>query len=329
MNTALIIIEPPAALPAELTATLELAADFAKASKAKSTVEAYRSDLAIFTAWCGARGLCPLPPTPATLCMFLADEAAQGKRPSTISRRLAAIKYGIEAAGLLGETEKSPTAHKSVRDVMAGITRSVGGAPRKKKAMTNDLVLGALANQQDSSLRGLRDRALLLLGFGGAFRRGELVALNVEDLEFCDSGLRVRIRRSKTDQSAEGVTIAVASGRVACPAAAVRAWLDAAGITEGAVFRRVLNKRAQRLTMARLAARNVGSVVKKSARSLGLSEADFSAHSVRSGWITSAAARGASVFKMKEVSRHKSLDVLGGYVRDANLFRDHAGANLL
>jgi hypothetical protein len=117
--TALVTVQRPA-LPAELTATLELAHDFAKASRAKTTLAAYRSDLAIFTVWSEARGLCPLPPTPATLCMFLAAEAAQGRRPSTISRRLAAIKWAIEEAGLLGETEKSPTAHKSVRDVMAG-----------------------------------------------------------------------------------------------------------------------------------------------------------------------------------------------------------------
>jgi integrase len=195
--------------------------------------------------------------------------------------------------------------------------------------MTSELVLGAVANQQDNRLRDLRDKAIVLLGFGGAFRRSELVALNVEDLEFCDSGLRVRIRRSKTDQTGEGITIAVAAGSVASPAAAVRAWLEAAGITEGAVFRRVLNKRNQRLGTTRLAGRNVASIVKKGVRRLGLAEADFGAHSLRAGFLTSAAARGASIFKMKEVSRHASLDVLGGYVRDANLFRDHAGTGLL
>jgi site-specific recombinase XerD len=324
---ALVVIEQPA-LPVEFTEALELAADFAKASRAASTLSAYRSDVKIFTEWCLARGLSPLPPTPETLCAFLADEAARGRRPSTIARRLAAIKWAVEAAGVLGDTEKCPTDDKRVSAVLAGIRRTLGAAPRQKKAVTSDIIL-AMVSGQDRSLRGLRDRALLTLGFGGAFRRSELVSLDVEDLEFCDSGIRVRIRKSKTDQAAEGVTIAVASGSIACPAQAVRDWLEAANITTGAVFRRVVNKRNQRLTDRRLAARNVASVVKKGARYLGLAEADYAAHGLRAGFLTSAAGRGASVFKMKEVSRHKSLDVLGSYVRDANLFRDHAGSGLL
>jgi site-specific recombinase XerD len=325
--TALVTVEQPA-LPVEFTESLELAADFAKASRAASTLSAYRSDMQIFTNWCLARGLVPIPPTPASLCAFLADEAARGRRPSTIARRLAAIKWAVEGAGVLRDTEKCPTDDKAVSAVLAGIRRTLGAAPRQKKAVTSDVVL-AMVSGQDRSLRGLRDRALLTLGFGGAFRRSELVALDVEDLEFCDNGLRVRIRRSKTDQSAEGVTIAVAAGSVACPSQALREWLEAANITSGAVFVRIINRRAQRITDRRLAARNVASVVKKGARYLGLSEADYAAHGLRAGFLTSAAARGASVFKMKEVSRHKSLDVLGSYVRDANLFRDHAGAGLL
>jgi site-specific recombinase XerD len=317
--TALVTVEQPA-LPAELLEPLRLAADFAKASKAASTLVAYRSDVKIFTEWCLARGLAPMPPTPEALCAFLADEAARGRRPSTISRRLAAIKWAVEGAGVLEDTEKCPTDDKRVSAVLAGIRRTLGAAPKQKRAMTNDLVLGAVATN-DGSLRALRDRAIVLLGFGGAFRRSELVAIDVADLQFCDSGLRVQIRRSKTDQSAEGVTIAVAAGSIACPAQAVRDWLEAANITTGAVFRRVVNRRNQRVTDRRLAARNIASVVKQCARRLGLVEADFAAHSLRAGWLTSAAARGASVFKMKEVSRHKSLDVLGGYVRDANLFR--------
>jgi site-specific recombinase XerD len=327
MDTALVVAEQ-APLPAELIAPLELAADFAKASRAASTLSAYRSDVKIFTDWCLARGLAPIPPTPEALCAFLASEAESGRRPSTIARRLAAIKWAVESAGILSETEKCPTDDKNVSAVMAGIRRTLGAAPKQKRAMTNDLVLGAVATH-DGSLRALRDRAIVLLGFGGAFRRSELVALDVEDLEFCDNGLRVRIRKSKTDQTGEGVTIAVAAGSIACPAQAVRDWLAAANITSGAVFRHVVNKRNQRVRDRRLAARNVASVVKKGARRLGLTEADFAAHSLRAGWLTSAAARGASVFKMKEVSRHKSLDVLGGYVREANLFRDHAGQGLL
>src|SRR5262249_44870384 len=160
------------------------------------------------------------------------------------------------------------------------------------------------------------DRALLLLGFAGAFRRSELVALDVADLEFCDGGLRVHIRRSKTDQESAGATIAIVAGSIACPVKAVRAWLDAAGIAAGPVFRSV--GKGGRLSSARLSDRTVANVVKVGADRVGLNAADFSGHSLRSGFLTSAALRGASIFKMMDVSRHKSMDTLRGYVRDAD-----------
>jgi integrase len=176
-------------------------------------------------------------------------------------------------------------------------------------------------------LIGLRDRALLLLGFAGAFRRSELVALNVADFGETAEGLRIRIARSKTDQEGQGVTIAVVPGSVACPVRALRAWLEAAGISEGAVFRPVA--KGGRIASARLGSKAVGLIVKKHATKLGLDPLAFGGHSLRAGFLTSAAARGASIFKMMDVSRHRSVDTLRGYVRDAELFRDHAGAGLL
>jgi integrase len=176
-------------------------------------------------------------------------------------------------------------------------------------------------------LKGLRDKALLLLGFGGAFRRSELVALDVADIEETDEGLRVTIRRSKTDQDGVGQTIAVVRGGAQCPVRAVRAWLDAAGITEGPVFRPVRKGGAVR--DRRLSAQTVRIIVRAYAKQVGLDADEFSAHSLRSGFLTSAARRGASIFKMRDVSRHKSMDVLQSYVRDADMFRDHAGAGLL
>lgn len=177
-----------------------------------------------------------------------------------------------------------------------------------------------------TDLKGFRDRALLLLGFAGAFRRSELVALNVEDLDFCDGGLRVTIRRSKTDQEGQGATIAIARGSVACPVDAVRAWIKATSIMDGPLFRPVT--RTGKISARRLSARAVAELVKAHARRAGLKAADFSGHSLRSGFLTSAAARGASIFKMMDVSRHKSVDTLRGYVRDAEMFRDHAGDGL-
>src|SRR5215470_7658506 len=189
--TDIAIIEQPA-LPAELTTTLELAADFARASKA--TQEAYRSDFRIFESWCRPRGLRALPATAESLCAFLADQATLGKRASTLGRRLAAVRYFHRAAGY-----DTPTGDEKVKAVLSGIRRTIGAAPVRKRAATSDMVIAMSAT--GTSLRALRDRAILLLGFAGAFRRSELVALDVEDLEEAPEGLLVTIRRSKTDQS--------------------------------------------------------------------------------------------------------------------------------
>ena len=173
----------------------------------------------------------------------------------------------------------------------------------------------------------MRDRALLLLGFSIAARRSELVALNVADIVENEHGLMVRIRRSKTDQEGRGATVAVPRGAIACPVKALQAWLDAAGITEGPIFRPVL--RGGAVATTRLTDRSVANIVKVHAERLGLDPATFSGHSLRAGFATSAAARGANLFKIMDVTRHKSVDTLRGYVRDAELFRDHAGQGML
>jgi len=159
--------------------------------------------------------------------------------------------------------------------------------------------------------RGLRDRALLLLAFAGAFRRSELVALNLEDLEFCEHGLRVTIQKSKTDQEGDGATIAIARGSFACPVNAVRDWVETARLTHGPIFRPVSKK--GRILNRRLSDRAVTELVKAYARRAGLKAGDFSAHSLRAGFLISAARRGASLFRMMDVSRHKSVDTLRGY----------------
>ncbi|WP_244553018.1 site-specific integrase [Bradyrhizobium erythrophlei] len=176
-------------------------------------------------------------------------------------------------------------------------------------------------------LAGLRDRALLLIGFGGALRRSELVALDVADIEETATGLLVTIRGSKTDQERAGVAIAIARGDVACPAKALSEWLTAAGIETGPIFRPI--DKAGTVRASRLTCRSVANIVKAYAARAGLDAGAFSGHSLRAGFLTSAAGKGASIFKMMDVSRHKSVDTLRGYVRDAELFKDHAGAGLL
>ena len=153
------------------------------------------------------------------------------------------------------------------------------------------------------------------------------MALDVADLEECPEGLRVTIRRSKTEQEGAGAVVAVCRGSIACPVSAVKDWLTVARITEGPVFRPI--GKGGRLRPNRLTPRSVALIVKDYAARLGLDPGAFSGHSLRSGFLTSAAACGASLFKMMDVSRHKSVDTLRGYVRDAEAFRDHAGAGLL
>jgi site-specific recombinase XerD len=274
--TALTVVEQPA-LPAELAATLELAADFAKASKAKATQEAYGSDFRIFEAWCRARGLSALPATAASLCAFLADQAALGKRASTLGRRLAAVRYFHRAAG-----HETPTGDEKVKAVLSGIRRTIGAAPVRKKAATSDIVLGMVGGK-GRSLRELRDRAILLLGFAGAFRRSELCALEVADLTETPDGLRVLIRRSKGDQEGQGAEVAILRGCRLRPVEAVQMWLAATEICTGPVFRPVLQ--GQRVQAVPLSAFSAAQIVKAYVERAGLDPVLFARHSLRSGFL--------------------------------------------
>jgi integrase len=219
-----------------------------------------------------------------------------------------------------------PTDDERVRATARGIRRTIGTAKAKKAPATNDRLV-AVQGRSLTVLTALRDRALLLLGFAGALRRSELVALDVADLQETTEGLRVLIRRAKTDQEGAGATVAIVRGSVACPVEALKAWLAAAGITDGPLFRPI--SKGQRLQQARLSDRSVALIVKAHAERAGLDPAQFAGHSLRAGFLTSAARRGASIFKMMDQSRHRSVDTLRGYVRDAEIFKDHAGAGLL
>ena len=294
---------------------------FAAAEKAPSTRRAYRTDFRIFTAWCQERDLDPLPALPATVAAYLAYEVGQNLRPSTLGRRLAAIQYAHQHAG-----HEPPTNAEGVKATLRGIRRTLGIA-RTRKAPATANETKAMARSVPDSLVGIRDRAILLLGFAGAFRRSELVALDVADIEPSDTGLRVTIRRSKADQEGEGAMIGIALGVTDCPARALMTWLSAAGIVEGPVFRSI--NKAGKVSLVRLCDRSVANIVKAYADRVGLDTKMFSGHSLRSGFLTSAAANGASIFKMMDVSRHKSADTLRGYVQDAELFKNHAGAGLL
>jgi site-specific recombinase XerD len=318
--SALVPIPSGSSLPAALAPDLTRAAGWAREEKAAATRRAYRSDFRIFEAWCRRRGVSALPASPEAVAAFLAHDVETGSRPSTLGRRVAAIRYAHKLAG-----HPVPTDDERVKATMRGIRRSLGTAPRKKTPATAERII-AMALAAGEDLKGLRDRALLLIGFAGAFRRSELVALNVEDLEESELGYKVTIRHSKTDQEGVGQTIAIVRGSVACPVAALKAWLGAAGITAGSIFRSV---RKGGGVGGRLPSQTVADIVKAHAERVGLDPALFAGHSMRSGFLTSAAKRGASIFKMMDQSRHRSVETLRSYVRDAEIFKEHAGAGLL
>ena len=320
MSTAL-TLSHRSNLPAALAPDLAAAIGYAKAEKAPATRKAYGTDFRLFAAWCSAKGAASLPALPETVAAYLASEAGAGIKPSTVGRRAAAIRYAHKLAGL-----DTPTDAEGVKATVRGIRRTFGGA-KVKKAPAVAARIKAMVATATESITGLRDRALLLLGFAGAFRRSELVALDVADIEETAEGLRVTVRRAKTVQEGRGRTLAVAHGHMACPVKALRVWLDAAGIERGPLFRPI--DKAGKVSQTRLTDRSVANLVKVYAGSAGFDASTYSGHSLRAGFLTSAAGNGASIFKMMDVSGHRSVDTLRGYVRDAELFKDHAGAGLL
>ena len=206
-------------LPVALEADAEAARDFARESLSPATRRAYRTDIRAFETWCGERRVRAIPAAPEVVASFLAHEAQRGLAVSSISRRAAAIRLFHRSAG-----HATPTESEVVRSTLRGIRRTLGVAPKQKKPLTSELLLSLLEHIPDS-LRGKRDRALLLLGFAGAFRRSTLAMIEVEDLEEVADGLRVQVRRSKTDQEGQGAVVPIVRGRKACPVEAVNDWM--------------------------------------------------------------------------------------------------------
>ena len=313
---------PAVVIGSTLAEEANAALAFAQAEKSDATRRAYKSDFGLFADWCHARrDVEPLGASPETVAAFLAGQASAGVRPSTLTRRLAAISYAHRLAGL-----QSPAAHEAVRAVLRGIRRKMGTAPKQKAPATAERVAAMLAAIPADTLQGKRDRALLLLGFAGAFRRSELVALEVADLAFEPDGMRVRVRRSKTDQDGQGQEIAIPRGIKLRPVVAVQDWIKAAGITVGPLLRSVDRHGKVR---GALTPQSVALVVKRHADAAGLDPGAFAGHSLRAGFLTSAAEAGADTLRMMEVSRHRRVETVAGYVRRGNLFRGHAGTAFL
>jgi site-specific recombinase XerD len=297
------------------------AEDYARASRASATRRAYRSDWAHFEAWCRTNGLAALPAPPQTVGAYLAAHA-DALAPTTLSRRLSSIAVAHRLAGFQLDTR-----HPAVRDVMAGIRRERGTAPRRAAPATTDIIRRTAAACDVRTPIGLRDRALLLIGFAGAFRRSELVSLDQRDLAFGPEGVRITLRRSKADQEGAGEVVGVAriDGSPTCPVAALEAWLTAASVPEGPAFRSV--DRHGRVAATALDDRAVARVVQKLAAAVGLNSSAYSGHSLRAGFATSAAMHGIEERRIAKQTRHKSA-VVRTYIRDGEVFVRNASCEV-
>lgn len=294
------------------------AQDFALAARAEATIRAYGSDWRHFVRWAKERGLDPLPATPDTVALYVADLAGQFK-PSTITRRLSAISVAHQHAG-----HATPTADARVRSVMTGIRRTYGTSPRQVAPATIGEIRRMVARLGASSI-DVRDKAILLVGFAGAFRRSELVSLDVEDIVEHAEGLLVRVRRSKSDQEGRGDTKAIPFGSdpETCPVRALKAWLATAQVADGPVFRPV--DRHGTVGDSRLSGKAVASVVKRSAERASLDGDAYGGHSLRAGFVTTAAAHGATERAIARQTGHApDSAVLRTYIRHASAFTDNA-----
>jgi len=327
-RNALSVIRPDIGEPtlsSVLAKDVDSARRYAAAWKADSTRRAYESDWAIFLAWCDGRSIEPIPAAPAAVALFLASEADAGIRPSTIGRRLAAIGYIHRTKGY--DPPQNVAGSQAIRDVLAGIRRTHGVRKMRKRAVGADMLRKMLASIEGNEPRAVRDRALLAVGMAGAFRRSELVAIQLNEIFMVPEGIRILIAKSKTDQEGVGAEIAIPEGSRIKPKALLIDWVRLAKFQDGPVFRKLTPQ--GRITAKPMSDRSVAIVVKIRAQAAGFDPEEVSGHSLRAGFLTEAAQNGASIFKMRDQSRHKSLEVLSDYVRSNDIFDKHAGSEFL
>jgi site-specific recombinase XerD len=312
-------------LPDILHAQIERAADYAKASRSSATRRAYEASWKIFTAWCGQHGIPALPASADAVAVFASVCADAGTNPRTISKHVSAIAYYHRQAGFMPPNTTDGSGR--LLEVLAGIRLTHGKPKVRKRAADASALRHMLDTIKGDDLRAHRDRALLAIGMSAALRRSEIVAFNVADVGLVDKGIELRIARSKTDQAREGVIVAIPEGNRIRPKALLLAWMVAAGHADGFLFRRLT--RGDELTEDAMSDRAIARLVQRCAALAGYDPAHYAGHSLRAGFLTEAAANRASIFKMQDVSRHKSVQVLSEYVRSAELFEDHAGAGFL
>ena len=293
-----------------------------QSSKANNTVRAYKSDFNDFGVFCAQNGFKSLPSEPKIVSLYLTHLSTKGAKISTIKRRLVSIGVIHKLKGHYLDTK-----HPAIIENIMGIKRRKGSIQKgKKPLLINSLkiIIDVIDQQTDKEIKKLRDRSIILIGFSGGFRRNELVSLDYEDLDFVQEGLKINIKRSKTDQFGEGSKKALPyfDNSQYCPVVSVNNWIKISKIETGPLFRRF--SKGSRLSNNRLTDQTVALLIKKYLQLAGLDNKNYSGHSLRSGFATSAAESGAEERSIMAMTGHKSTEMVRRYIKEANLFKNNA-----
>ena len=292
-----------------------------RASKANNTLRAYKSDFKDFVSFCAKHGFKTMPTDPKIVSIYLTDLSKTSKM-STLRRRLVSIGIAHKMKGHYLDTK-----HPVIIENLMGIKRSKGSIQiGKKPILINHLkqIINVINEQTYEDIVKLRNKALILIGFGGGFRRTEIISIDKEDLEFVDEGVKITLRRSKTDQFGEGMIkgLPYFSNEIYCPVTNLKNWLKISKIKNGPIFRRFA--RGSTLTKHRLTDQSVVLLIKECLRLAGVENQNFSGHSLRSGFATVAAEFGADERSIMAMTGHKSTQMVRRYIKEANIFKNNA-----
>ncbi|MDC0943262.1 site-specific integrase [Pelagibacteraceae bacterium] len=293
-----------------------------KNSKAKNTVRAYKSDFKDFGLFCVKNGLSNLPSEPKIVSLYLTYLSNKEAKISTIKRRLVSIGVIHKMKGHYLDTK-----HPIIIENLMGIKRRKGTIQKgKKPLLINDLknVIDVINKQNEPDLKKVRNKALLLIGFSGGFRRNEIVSLDLEDIEFVFEGVKIILKKSKTDQFGEGITKGIPhfDNSLYCPVTSLRRWINISKIKKGPIF--VKFSKGSKITKKRLTDQSVALIIKDYLLKAGIDSKNYSGHSLRSGFATSAAEAGAEERSIMEMTGHKSTEMVRRYIKEANLFKNNA-----
>ena len=293
-----------------------------QSSKAMNTVRAYKSDFKDFGLFCVQNGFKNLPSDPKIVSLYLTHLSSKEVRLSTIKRRLVSIGVIHKMKGHYLDTK-----HPVIVENLMGIKRRKGTVQKgKKPILINELkkILKVIDEQNIQDIKKLRDKSIILIGFSGGFRRNEIVSLDYEDLDFVHEGLKITVKRSKTDQFGEGSIKALPyfEDSVYCPVTILQRWLNISKISKGSLFRRF--SKGSKLTNDRLTDQTVALLIKDYLNIAGIDSKNYSGHSLRSGFATSAAESGAEERSIMAMTGHKSTEMVRRYIKEANLFKNNA-----